>query len=237
MTLLKIENLNVHLGGLHILQDVSIEVNPGELLVVVGANGAGKTTLVRTITGVEKSSGGTIFFEDEDITNASIDTISLKGISMVPQGRQLFPDMTARENLLMGAYRLRKNMKRIEENIEKIYTLFPILRENASRLANTFSGGEQQMLSIGRGLMSDPKLLILDELSLGLAPKILSQLLDTVRELNSLGTSILLVEQNVRQALKIADRGYVLENGRIERTGTGEELMNDPYVREAYLGI
>jgi len=238
MTLLKIDKLNVHLGGLRILQDVDMEVNNNEMVVVVGANGAGKTTLARAITGTEKSSGGKVIFNDEDITNKAIDVIAGKGISMVPQGRQLFPDLTAAENLRMGAYLYRKDMPRVLRNLERMYDMFPVLRENKDRRANTFSGGEQQMLSIGRGLMSEPKLLIIDELSLGLAPRILSQLLDVVKSLKeNTDMSILLVEQNVRQVLKIADRGYVLENGVIEKEGTGEELLNDEYVRQAYLGL
>lgn len=235
--LLQINEVNVTLGGLHILHDVGLQVNEGELVVVVGANGAGKSTLLRTTSGMNGCTSGNISFMGNDITNQKPYHIATKGLCMVPEGRQLFPELSARDNLLVGAWHYRKDKKRVLENLDRVYEMFPVLKKNESRISSTFSGGEQQMISIGRGLMSDPKLMMIDELSLGLAPLVIQNLFDVIKQLNRSGMSILLIEQNARQALKIADRAYVIENGHIVLTGTGEELLNDPSVKEAYLGL
>lgn len=235
--LLKINNLDVSLGGLHILHDVSLHVNEGELVVVVGANGAGKSTLLRTISGMNGCTSGTVEWKGEAIQNKKAYHIASKGLCMVPEGRQLFAELSARDNLLIGAYHYRSDKKRVMDNLEKVYNLFPVLKKYETRIASTFSGGEQQMISIGRGMMSEPKLMMIDELSLGLAPLVIQNLFGIIKELNKTGISILLIEQNARQALQIADRAYVLENGRVVITGTGEELLNDESVKEAYLGL
>jgi len=234
---LKISDLNVSLGGMSILQDVNLHAEEGELVVVVGSNGAGKSTLVRTICGLNKCQSGKIEFADKEIQNLEPFEVASVGISRVPEGRQLFPGMTARENLEIGAYNIRKDKKKVEENIEKIFTMFPVLEKNQNRIASTFSGGEQQMLAVGRALMSEPKILLIDEMSLGLAPIIIGELFDKIKELNQSGMSILLIEQNARQALRIADRAYVIENGHIALEGTGTELLNNEKVKEAYLGL
>lgn len=235
--LLKINNLDVTLGGLHILHDVSLHVDEGELVVVVGANGAGKSTLLRTVSGMNGCMSGVIDFMGQEIQNRKAYYIASKGLCMVPEGRQLFAELSARDNLLIGAYHYRSDKKRVMDNLEKVYDLFPVLKKNEGRIASTFSGGEQQMISIGRGMMSEPKLMMIDELSLGLAPLVIQNLFDIIKQLNKTGISILLIEQNARQALQIADRAYVLENGHIVITGTGEELLNDESVKEAYLGL
>lgn len=234
---LKISDLNVDLGGMRILQNVSLHAGKGELVVVVGSNGAGKSALVRTVCGLNKCQSGTIEFDGKEIQNMEPYNVASLGVSMVPEGRQLFPGMTARENLEIGAYKNRRNKAHIEENIEKIFTMFPVLKENQDRIASTFSGGEQQMLAIGRALMSDPEILLIDEMSLGLAPIVISELFSKIKDLNKQGMSILLIEQNARQALRIADRAYVLENGKISLEGTGQELLHDEKVKEAYLGL
>lgn len=234
---LKISDLQVNLGGMTILQDVNLHAEEGELVVVVGSNGAGKSTLVRTICGLNKCQSGKIEFAGMEIQNLEPYKVAAAGISRVPEGRQLFPGMTARENLEIGAYNMRKDKKKVAQNIEKIFTMFPVLEKHQNRIASTFSGGEQQMLAVGRALMSDPKILLIDEMSLGLAPIIIGELFDKIKELNQTGMSILLIEQNARQALRIADRAYVIENGRIALEGTGEELLNNEKVKEAYLGL
>ncbi len=235
--LLNINKLNVKLGGLHILHDIDLHVNEGELVVVVGANGAGKSTLLRTTSGLNGCESGSIKFLDQEISNRKAYKIASEGLCMVPEGRQLFPELSARDNLLIGAYHYRSQKKRVMDNLEMVYAMFPVLKANENRISSTFSGGEQQMISIGRGLMSEPKLMMIDELSLGLAPLIIQNLFDVIKELNKKGMSILLIEQNARQALKIADRAYVLENGKIVISGTGEALLNDKGVKEAYLGL
>ncbi|SCP97984.1 ABC transporter ATP-binding protein [Anaerobium acetethylicum] len=237
MMLMSVENMNVHLGGLHIIQGVDFHVNEGELVVIVGANGAGKSTTVRTISGLNPCASGKVMFEDAEVTNMSAADIAGKGISMVPEGRQLFPELTAKENLLMGAFHYRKNRKLVQEQLETVYNMFPVLKKYEGRIASTFSGGEQQMITIGRGLMSRPKIMMIDELSLGLAPIVIESLFKVIKELNATGMSILLIEQNARQALKIADRGYVMENGVITMEGTGMELLNNEHVKSAYLGL
>lgn len=235
--LLSVENMNVYLSGLHIIQGINFHVNEGELVVIVGANGAGKSTTVRTISGLNPCAAGKVTFNNEDVTNRPSASIAGLGISMVPEGRQLFPELTAKENLLMGAYHYRKNKKMVMEQLEKVYEMFPVLKKYEGRIASTFSGGEQQMITIGRGLMSRPKIMMIDELSLGLAPLVIESLFKVIKELNATGMSILLIEQNARQALKIADRGYVMENGVITMEGTGMELLNNEHVKAAYLGL
>ena len=235
--LLNINNLSVNLGGLNILHDINLNVNDREIVVVVGANGAGKSTLMRTIIGLNKASSGTILFENKEINTLQSYERANLGISLVPEGRMLFSDMTVLENLQMGAYPYRKNPKRVKENLEKVFDLFPVLYKNQNRKSNTFSGGEQQMISIGRGLMGEPKLLMIDELSLGLAQKIIDLLLKTVQKLLLNNISVLMVEQNVRQALKIANRAYVLDNGSIVLSCSGEDLLNNDHVQKAYMGL
>jgi branched-chain amino acid transport system ATP-binding protein len=235
--LLKINNLSVKLGGLSILQNVSLQTSEGELVVVVGANGAGKSTLLRTISGMNHAAEGEIIFLDKNIANTPAHKLASQGLCMVPEGRQLFPQLTAKENLLMGAYTYHKDSARVEKNLNRVFELFPILKKYENRIAGTFSGGEQQMISIGRGLMSEPNLMMIDEMSLGLAPLIISNLFEVIRELNKNNISILLVEQNARQALRIAHRAYVMENGKIELEGTGKELLENDHVKVAYLGM
>ncbi len=235
--LLDVNNLWVSLGGLQILQGVDFHVNEGELVVIVGANGAGKSTLLRSISGLAKSQEGKVTFQKEDLTNKLPNEIAQKGMTMVPEGRQLFPELTAKENLLVAAHTYRKDKKEVEKNLNMVYEMFPVIKKNENRIASSFSGGEQQMITIGRGLMRRPKLMMIDELSLGLAPKIIAELFQVIKQLNEKKMSILLIEQNARQALAIADRAYVLENGRISMSGTGKELLNDPRVQEAYLGL
>jgi branched-chain amino acid transport system ATP-binding protein len=235
--LLKISNLSVTLGGLSILRDISLTVKEGELVVVVGANGAGKSTLLRTLNAIYQPVSGSIEFQDASIRGLHPYEVINRGLCMVPEGRQLFPGLTARENLLLGAYYYKRDKKRVKNNLEKVYALFPVLKANEGRIASTFSGGEQQMISIGRGLMSEPKLMMIDEMSLGLAPLVISNLFEVIRELNKNNISILLVEQNARQALRIADRAYVMENGKIEIEGTGRELLENDHIKVAYLGM
>lgn len=235
--LLQVSDLSVQLGGLQILQDINLYAEAGELVVVVGANGAGKSTLLRTISGLNGCVKGTIEFDGKEIQNKKAYDVAAMGLSMMPEGRQLFPELTAKENLQIGAYTYRKDKARVQKNLERVFKLFPVLEQNQSRIGATFSGGEQQMISIGRALMSEPKLLLIDELSLGLAPIIISELFGVIKDLNKSGISILLIEQNAKQALKIADRAYVLENGKLVKEGTGNQLLNDPAVKEAYLGI
>ena len=235
--LLTINNLDVTLGGLQILQDVSLHVDEGELVVVVGANGTGKSTLLRSISGMNPIAGGEILFCGEKITGLPSSLIAHKGLCMVPEGRQLFPELSARDNLLIGAYPYRKDKARVQKNLDFAYQMFPAIRKYEDRMANTFSGGEQQMISIARGLMSEPKLMMIDEMSLGLAPMIIADLFKVIKRLNAQGISILLVEQNARQALRIADRAYVMENGRMVMEGSGKELLENEHVKVAYLGM
>ncbi|MBC3939875.1 ABC transporter ATP-binding protein [Anaerotruncus massiliensis (ex Liu et al. 2021)] len=235
--LLTINNLDITLGGLQILQDVSLHVDEGELVVVVGANGTGKSTLLRSISGMNPIAGGEILFCGEKITGLPSSLIARKGLCMVPEGRQLFPELSARDNLLIGAYPYRKDKARVQKNLDFAYQMFPAIRKYEDRMANTFSGGEQQMISIARGLMSEPKLMMIDEMSLGLAPMIIADLFKVIKRLNAQGISILLVEQNARQALRIADRAYVMENGRMVMEGSGKELLENEHVKVAYLGM
>ncbi|GHV46261.1 ABC transporter ATP-binding protein [Synergistales bacterium] len=235
--LLKITNMGVIVDGLRVLDGINIDLHEGSLVAVVGANGAGKSTLLRAISGLDRPHTGKIELLGQDITGFKPKDVAGLGVSMVPEGKKLFYEMTVVENLKMGAYRFRKDPEHIERNIKKIWELFPVLAENRTRIAGTFSGGEQQMLTIARGLMSEPKLLMIDELSLGLAPIIVEMLMQTVKRLNNDGVSILLVEQNVNQVLKIADYGYVIENGELALEGSGEALRNNEHVKAAYLGL
>ena len=235
--LLEISNLGVVVDGLRVLEGISMSFDEGRLIAVVGANGAGKSTLLRAISGLDKPHIGKIEFEGQNITGWPPKAVAELGISMVSEGKKLFYEMTVLENLEIGAYRFRNDPTRIDKNIERMMKLFPVLGKNRNRIAGTFSGGEQQMLTIARSLMSEPKLLMIDELSLGLAPIVVDTLMQTVKQLNREGTSILLVEQNINQVLKIADYGYVIENGELALEGTGETLRSNEHVKVAYLGL
>ena len=233
--MLKIENLFVSYGGIQALRGISLEVPDGKIVTLIGANGAGKSTTLRTITGLVKASSGSIQWNGEELLGKSIDKIVGSGIAMSPEGRRVFADMSVVENLRIGAY-LRKDKAGVEEDIQWVYGLFPRLEERSWQLAGTLSGGEQQMLAVGRALMSRPKLMMLDEPSLGLAPLVVQDIFSIIREINRQGVTVLLIEQNANMALKIADLAYVLETGNITMSGTGAELLADERVREAYLG-
>ena len=233
--MLKIENLHVAYGGIQALRGVSLEVPDGKIVTLIGANGAGKSTTLRTITGLVKAQSGSIQWNGEELLGRSIDRIISSGIAMSPEGRRVFPDMTVLENLKIGAY-LRKDRNEIEKDVKWVYELFPRLEERSWQLAGTLSGGEQQMLAVGRALMSRPKLMMLDEPSLGLAPLVVQDIFSIIREINRQGVTILLIEQNANMALKIADLAYVLETGSITLSGAGAELLANEKVKEAYLG-
>lgn len=233
LTMLKVSDLKVNYGGIEAVKGISFEVPEKSIVTLIGANGAGKSTTLRTISGLVKPKSGTITFMGEDITGKDPEFIVKKGITMVPEGRRIFPDLTVLENLKIGAY-LRKDD--LSEDIKKVYDLFPRLKERSWQLGGTLSGGEQQMLAVGRALMSRPKLLMMDEPSLGLAPLVVRNIFEIIREINNQGVTILLIEQNANMALKTADIGYVLETGRITLTGTGEELLANEGVKAAYLG-
>ena len=236
--MLQIKDLDVFIEGMHIIKNISLSVEKGEFVSLIGANGAGKSTIMKTITGQFRASKGEILYKGENINHLRSDEISMKGISIVPEGRLLFRDMSVEENLMMGAFIHRKNPEQLKKNLRRIYDIFPVLEQNKHRVSSTFSGGEQQMITVGRGLMSDPELLLVDELSLGLAPKVVTQLLKILKDLNQReGLTILLVEQNAAQALKFSERSYVLDNGRVTLTGTNKELMSNPIVQQAYVGI
>lgn len=233
-TMLKVDNINVYYGSIHAIRGVSFEVNQGEIVTLIGANGAGKSTTLHTISGLLRSKTGSITFMDKRIDNVVPHKIVSMGIAHVPEGRRIFQNMTVAENLQMGGYT--RSSKEHSESIEKVYEQFPRLKERYKQIAGTLSGGEQQMLAMGRALMSKPKLMMLDEPSMGLAPILVEQIFDIIKQLHKNGTTILLVEQNAQAALSIADRAYVLENGRVKMTGTGTELMQSEEVRKAYLG-
>jgi branched-chain amino acid transport system ATP-binding protein len=233
--MLEIKNLNVHYGVIHALKDVSLTVKQGEIVTLLGANGAGKTTALRTISGLNKATGGEIIFEGKDITNLSASKRVEMKISQVPEGRRIFPAMTIVENLELGAY-LRRDKADIKKDMKNVYELFPILEQRQKQTAGTLSGGEQQMLAMGRALMSRPKILLLDEPSMGLAPLLVREIFDIIVNVNSSGTTILLVEQNAKIALSIAHRAYVIETGSIVMSGTGEELARSNEIKKAYLG-
>jgi len=234
MALLTVENMNVYYGAIHAVKDVSFEVNQGEIVTLIGANGAGKSTTLQTVSGLLRSKTGSITFEGQNISNIPADKLVAHGLAQVPEGRRVFLQMTVEENLEMGAYT--RPQSEVAPGLERVYAQFPRLKERCRQIAGTLSGGEQQMLAMGRALMSDPKLLMLDEPSMGLAPILVEQIFDIIKELHKAGTTILLVEQNAQMALSVADRGYVLETGRIVTTGTGAELLKDDAVKKAYLG-
>ena len=233
--MLKIENLNVSYGGIKALQGIDLEVPEGKIVTLIGANGAGKSSLLRTISGLVKAESGSIKVNQKEIAGLPIHKICKEGIALSPEGRRVFSVLSVKENLKIGAY-LRKDTKEIEKDLEWVYSLFPRLQERSWQYAGTLSGGEQQMLAVGRALMSRPKLLMLDEPSLGLAPLIVQQIFSIIQDINKAGVTILLIEQNANMALKIADLAYVIETGHIVLKGSGEELLQNETVREAYLG-
>jgi len=231
--LLKVDGLRVSYGAIEALRNVSFEVDEGEIVTLLGANGAGKTTTLRTVSGLLKAKGGTITFDGRSMTGVAAHDIVAAGIGHVPEGRRIFPRMSVYENLQMGAYRRRGD---ISDDVERVFDLFPVLRERREQEGGTLSGGEQQMLAIGRALMSRPRLLLLDEPSMGLAPLIVLKIFEIIREINAAGTTVLLVEQNAAQALRLAHRGYVLETGEVVMTDTAAALLTNDRVRAAYLG-
>ncbi|NYH82773.1 branched-chain amino acid transport system ATP-binding protein [Actinopolymorpha cephalotaxi] len=236
MALLEIAGMSVHYGRIEALRDVSLTVEEGEIVTLIGANGAGKTTTMRAVSGLIPLSRGSISFNGEDITRLRADLRVRRGICQSPEGRGVFPGMTVRENLDMGCY-ARKDRKGIDADFERVFELFPRLKERISQQGGTLSGGEQQMVAIGRALMARPRLLLLDEPSMGLAPQFIQQIFAIITEINQQGTTVLLVEQNAQQALSRAHRGYVLETGSVTRSSAANELLADPAVKEAYLGI
>jgi len=233
--MLKVSNLCAGYGKSQVLNGLDFEVRAGEIVTLIGANGAGKTTTLKTLCGVIPATGGTVEFEGRDLTNRKPYDIVDAGITMIPEGRQLFPHFTVRDNLLMGAYK-RAARPQVECKLEEVLGLFPRVKERLKQYAGSLSGGEQQMVAIARGMMADPRLLVFDEPSLGLSPLLVQQMFETIRNITGRGMTVLLVEQNVFRTLRLADRGYVLENGAIVRSGTGAELLSDPHVKKAYLG-
>ena len=231
--MLKIDGLQVNYGGIEAVKGITFEVPERQIVTLIGANGAGKSTTLRTIAGLVKPAKGRIHLQGEDITGHSPDQIVSKGITLVPEGRRVFPDLTVLENLKIGAYLRRDNL---DEDIKWVYDLFPRLQERSWQAAGTLSGGEQQMLAVGRALMSRPKIMMMDEPSLGLAPIVVRGIFDIIKEINRQGVTILLVEQNANMALKTADLGYVLETGRVTLSGSGQELLDNEAVKKAYLG-
>lgn len=234
MSILRLEKLQVRYGSIEALRGIDLHVEPGETITLIGANGAGKTTTMNAIVGLVPACGGQVFYQDKDVTRTDTKEKVRDGMILSPEGRQIFPGFTVRENLMMGAYLRGKG--EAPETLETVLELFPRLRERLGQMGSTLSGGEQQMLAMGRALMSRPKLLMLDEPSMGLAPLLVEQIFEIIRELHAAGTTILLVEQNAQAALSVADRAYVLETGRVSLSGTGAELMASDQVRRAYLG-
>ncbi len=235
MALLEVKNLEVYYGVIQALKGISFEVAQGEIVTLIGANGAGKTTTMQSIMGLIPAKNGTITYDGQDITKMPCHKIVHKGIVQVPEGRRIFQELTVYENLLMGAY-VQKDIKKIREDMDEIYEQFPRLRERRKQIAGTLSGGEQQMLAMGRAMMSHPRLLMLDEPSMGLSPLLVDQVFSIIKELHQSGITILLVEQNAEKALKIADRAYVLETGEIRYSGTGSKLAGSETIKKAYLG-
>ena len=235
MALLEVNNLEVYYGVICALKGISFHVNEGEIVSLIGANGAGKTTMMQSTVGIIPKRGGQVLFDGQDITKTPCHKIVKLGMTQVPEGRRIFQELTVYENLMMGAYTM-KDQQEFKTELDKIYDLFPRLVERRKQIAGTLSGGEQQMLAMSRALMSKPKLLMLDEPSMGLAPILVDQIFSIIKELHAAGTTILLVEQNASKALEISDRAYVLETGNITLSGTGAELMNSPEVQKAYLG-
>ena len=233
--MLKVENINVYYGAIHALKGISVEVKEGEIVTLIGANGAGKSTILRTISGLLRTKTGNVLFEGNSVAAMAPEEIVKKGISQVPEGRRIFANMSVEENLELGAY-IRSDKPGIRKDIDKVFERFPRLGERRKQIAGTLSGGEQQMLAIGRGLMSQPRLLLLDEPSMGLAPLLVKEIFSIIKEINASGTTILLVEQNANMALSIAHQAYVLETGRITLSGSAKELMESEEVHKAYLG-
>jgi len=233
---LRIESMHVHYGSIHAVKGVSIEVKKGQIITLIGANGAGKSTTLKAVMNLVKKSSGKVYFQGIDITDKPTHTIVQLGIAMVPEGRRIFPNLTVYENLMMGAYN-RKDLDGVEKDLEWVFSLFPRLKERLKQPGGTLSGGEQQMLAVARGLMTRPKLLMLDEPSLGLAPLLVKEVFEVIQRIRDEGVTILLVEQNAYGALKIADYAYVLETGRIVLQGPGNELLTNDDVRKAYLGV
>lgn len=233
--MLKIENLIVSYGGIEALKGVSLQVPDGKIVTLIGANGAGKSTLLRSVIGLVKASSGSVIYDDIELLGLNSQKIVEKGITLVPEGRRIFPNLTVAENLQIGAY-MRNDKKGIAEDMARVYELFPRLEERSWQMAGTLSGGEQQMLAVGRALMSRPKLMMMDEPSLGLAPLVIKDIFAIIERINKQGVTILLIEQNANMALKIADVAYVMETGRITMTGTGRELLENPEIKAAYLG-
>ena len=231
--ILNVENINVYYGAIHAIKGISFTVNEGEIVTLIGANGAGKSTTLQTVSGLLRSRTGSITFMGENVSHVPAHKLVYKGMAQVPEGRRIFLQMTVRENLDMGAF---TQKGAIEESLERVYAQFPRLKEREKQIAGTLSGGEQQMLAMGRALMSHPKLLMMDEPSMGLAPILVDQIFEIIQSLHKAGTTILLVEQNAQKALRVADRAYVLETGRIVMSGTGKELSASPEVQKAYLG-
>lgn len=233
--MLKISNLNVSYGAIHAIHDVSMEVGDGEIVSLIGANGAGKTTILHSITGLKKADSGTIEYNGQDLIKTEPSKIVTLGMAHVPEGRHVFPAMTVEENLEMGAY-ITSDKEKIKKTAESVFERFPRLKERRKQLAGTLSGGEQQMLAVGRALMSNPSILLMDEPSMGLSPLLIREIFSIIKAVHEQGITVLLVEQNAKMALSIADRAYVLETGRISMTGTGQELLNNENVKKAYLG-
>ena len=233
--MLKVENLHVSYGMIDAVKGINFHVNDGEIVALIGANGAGKTTTMHTISGLLKAKEGRILLDDVDLAKVSADKIVGKGLVQVPEGRRVFTQMTVEENLQLGAY-LRKDREAVEKDFNHVYELFPRLNERKKQLSGTLSGGEQQMLAMARALMSNPKIMLLDEPSMGLSPLLVKEIFRIIKDINKQGTTIFLVEQNAKMALEIANRAYVLENGKIVLEGTGEELMNSEDIKKAYLG-
>jgi len=233
--MLKIENLHINYGGINAVRGINLTIEDNKIVTLIGANGAGKSSTLRAIMGLVKKAQGSIKYNNEDITNLSTVEIVKKGIVLVPEGRHVFPNLTIEENLILGAYTI-DNREEVEKNMKKVYNIFPRLKERHWQKAGTLSGGEQQMLAVGRALMVKPKVLMMDEPSLGLAPILVKEIFDIIKRINEQGNTILLVEQNAKKALEIADYGYVLETGELKLKGTGKELLNDSRVQEAYLG-
>ena len=235
MAMLEVKDLEVYYGMIQAIKGISFEVNQGEVVALIGANGAGKTTTLHTITGLLPSKKGTVTFEGQDITKVPAHKIVCMGVAHVPEGRRVFADLSVYQNLKMGAY-TRKDKEEIEQTLAMVYERFPRLKERKDQSAGTLSGGEQQMLAMGRALMSKPKLIVMDEPSMGLSPIFVNEIFDIIKEVRKTGTTVLLVEQNAKKALEIADRAYVLETGKILLSGDAKELMNDDAVKKAYLG-
>lgn len=235
MAMLKVTDLKVYYGVIQAIKGISFEVNEGEVIALIGANGAGKTTILHTVTGLVEAKAGTVEFEGRDITKMPGHKIVTLGMAHVPEGRRVFSDLTVLENLKLGAY-TRKDKNEVEETLKMVYKRFPRLGERKNQMAGTLSGGEQQMLAMGRALMSHPKIILMDEPSMGLSPIFVNEIFDIIKEVSASGTTVLLVEQNAKKALSIADRAYVLETGKIVLEGKADELMNDASVKKAYLG-